>query len=175
MRLYTPDQLMIDQLRDLISVQEQLMVAQPALMAMSTHARLKALLREHHEETRQNCITLQRIFEQMNATRNEDHCQAVEGLLRGGEEHLREVPNPAVRDLMMIAHCVRIEGYEIVAHEFTAYLAGQCGHPQVAEMVMTMLDGHSAMKREIQNLQDEIFETTKPSQTILSSSLTILA
>lgn len=125
MATQTPMDLFFDQMRDLHSVELQLSRSVPGLAAKAENPELRAQLSRQATETHDRFEKLNRIFRKHGVSPGQDVCKAMQGLIEGGDEHLEQVDVPATRDLMLVAHCLRIEHYGIAAYTITARLAGQ--------------------------------------------------
>jgi len=85
------------------------------------------LIASHSQQNRNQILEIAAIFERHGEAPGHDKCKAMEGLIEGGTAHLEQVRSPQIRDLMMIAHCLRIDFYETAAYGFTALLDGRVG------------------------------------------------
>ena len=120
----------------------------PVMIELSTYPGHQSQPGRHEEETRADVLTLHIILENGVARPNAEFCQAMDDLLKKGKSDSRRVPDEALRELMMIAHCLHVGGYEVVAYEFTSRLADQGGTAPMAEDISDMLKGHAAATRE---------------------------
>jgi len=154
----TPRDLFFDQLSDLLSVESQLLRAMPELIALTTHPALKTALEEHAQETERQHRTLESIFVRVGTEIGQDEGKAMVGLIEGGHGHLRGVNEPRTRDLMMIAHCLRVEHYEIAAYEITVTLAERLGYGEEAETLNGILTQERAVASLLKDLEPEIFQ-----------------
>lgn len=123
----TPEDLLFDQLHDLLSMETQLVEALPRLAPLCTDEALRKLVVSHAVETEQHREIVMQILRANGIEIKKDKCKAIAGLIEGGETHLKGVDAPETRDLMMIAHCLRVEHYEIAAYEITSRLGEQLG------------------------------------------------
>jgi ferritin-like metal-binding protein YciE len=108
--------LFFDQLRDLYSVETQLLEALPELERSASEPELRELFREHADVTTVQRNRLLQIFSKHQENPEGDQSKAMKGLCQGGSEHIRTVTDPAVKDALIIAHANRIEHYEIAAY-----------------------------------------------------------
>jgi len=108
--------LFFDQLRDIYSVEIQLLEALPELESSANEVALRDLFREHADVTMVQRDRLLRIFTNHNENPEGDVSKAMKGLTQGGREHIRSATDPAVKDALIIAHANRIEHYEIAAY-----------------------------------------------------------
>jgi len=149
--------LYIDQLRDLHSMTSQVALSLPKLGATAANEELRTLILMHGDETdRQRAIVME-IFARRGEDLGSDRCKAVAGLIEGGDKHLANATVPPIRDLMMIAHCLRIEHYEIAAYEITARLAERLGLDAEAQILSELLSEQDRMAVGLLELESRIF------------------
>jgi ferritin-like metal-binding protein YciE len=158
MKVTSSNDLLWDQLRDLHSVESQLTAELPRLYRKTTHPELRMALEEHASETERQAARLKEIFEWNGVEIGSDKCKAMAGLIKGGRAHLKAVENPHVRDLMMIAHCLRIEQYEIAAYEITRSLAAKTGSARIAEVLDQLLAEEKRARDRCWELEPMVFE-----------------
>ena len=158
MKTKTPLDLFFDQLRDLYSAETQLSESLPKLVTMTSCPELRELLLNHSEQTNQQQTRLLGIFDHHGVAPGTDKCKAMEGLIEGGEAHLRNVDEPRTRDLMMIAHCLRVEYYEIAAYGITHRLGERLGFADEAAVLKQMLSEEEGAARGLRILECSVFD-----------------
>lgn len=127
--------LYIEQLRDLYSAETQLIEALPKMEAAASDADLKKAFREHLEQTRNQADRLLKIFSKLNVRPEGHTCEAMKGLIREGEETLRELGNPTVKDAALIAAAQRVEHYEIAGYGTARALAKCLDESEAADLL----------------------------------------
>src|SRR5947207_1436463 len=115
MKLKTLQDLLVAQLKDLFSAENQLVKALPKMARASTHPQLRAGFEEHLEQTRHQVERLETIFEQLGVSPKGKKCAAMEGLIEEGKELMGEA-EPAVLDAGLIAAAQKVEHYEIASY-----------------------------------------------------------
>ena len=118
------------------------------MIELSTYPGHQSPPGRHEEQTRADVLTLHIILENGETRPNADFCQAMDELLKKGKEDSRHVPDEALRELMMIAHCLHVGGYEVVAYEFSPPLADKVGIALMADETSAILKGHATATRE---------------------------
>ena len=161
MKLLTTADLFYDQLADLYSVEKQLTHALPRLAIMASHPELREVLLRHSLETESQRETLRRLFHHGHRHPVHDPSKAMQGLLEGGEAHLSAVKSSALRDLLMVAHCLRIEHYEVAAYDFITMLTRGLGLEAEMEVLSTLLAEEQAVLERLEDLQTEILVIAK--------------
>ncbi len=155
----TPFELLFDQLRDLYSMEVQLCESMPSLVSLCTNDELRELNSRHARQNSKQIAEIAAIFERHGESPGEDKCMAMAGLIEGGTAHLESVYSPQTRDLMMIAHCLRIEFYEMASYEFTTHLSGRLGLRREAVSLSELLEEEKEMAAALMRLEPDLFET----------------
>lgn len=154
----TPFDLLFDQLRDIHSMEVQIAKSMPYLLALCTDDKLRDLLASHADQNRIQITEISAIFERHSKSPGDETCMAMAGLIDGGTTHLEKVESPQTRDLMMIAHCLRIEHYELAAYEIAAVLAGRLGLMREPAILSELLTEEYAMATALMALEPALFE-----------------
>ena len=154
-----PLKLFFDQLRYLYSLEVLLSESMPRLFSLCTNEDLCDLLLSH---AHQNCAQIAEIFsifERYGESPGDDTCKEMAGLIERGTAHLEQVRSPHTRDLMMIAHCLRVEYYEIGTYKFTALLSGRLRLMREPVILIELLTEEKDMAAALMQLEPDIFET----------------
>lgn len=136
----------------------QLCESMPHLVALSTHVGLRDLIAAHAHQNCDQIEEIAEIFGRYGETPGDDKCRAMEGLIEGGTAHLEGVQCPHTRDLMMIAHCLRVEFYEMAAYEFTTLLSGRLGLLREPAILSELLAEEKEMAAALMELEPELFQ-----------------
>jgi ferritin-like metal-binding protein YciE len=113
MKLNTLQQLYIEELRDLYSVENQLLKALPKMAKGASSDELKLAFENHLDQTKVHVERLEEIFERLNETPKGKTCHGMKGLVEEGSEILEEDGEESVLDLGIIAAAQKVEHYEI--------------------------------------------------------------
>jgi len=157
MKLNSPTELFFDQLKDLYSVESQVILTLPDLADNASDPALRSLLLDHEGESERHKTIVKRIFETHGRNPGGDICKAIKGLIEGGNEHLAKAEDPLVRDLLLIAHCNRIKHYEIAAYGFTVALAQCVGLINDARALGDILSDEREFARHLESIAEELF------------------
>ena len=125
MQLNSLKDVFVGQLEDLYSAEQQLLKALPEMAGAATSPDLRQAFTDHLEETRHHVRRLEEVFVEAGVTRSAEHCEAMEGLIKEGEEVLSMQGDPTVIDAALIAAAQRVEHYEIAAYGTVKTLADQ--------------------------------------------------
>ena len=158
MKINSPIQLLYDQLRDLYSMEIQLAASLPFLADTASHRGLQEQLSKQAHRIYRRKAQLLDIFRRFDFELGTDKCQAIEGLIKGGDAHLAMVEDPGTRDLMLIAHCLRIAHYGIAAYGVTARLASALAFTDEANLLSTLAFEEEDAAQRLKHLEPTIFE-----------------
>ncbi len=106
----------VDELRDVLSAEKQLVRALPKMAKGATDEKLKAAINDHLEETKQQVERVEKAFEALSLKPRSKKCEAMEGLLEEGSSLLEEDAAPDVLDALIIAAAQKVEHYEIATY-----------------------------------------------------------
>jgi ferritin-like metal-binding protein YciE len=139
--------LYVDQLRDLYSAEQQILVALPKMIAASSDSQLRTKLTRHQSETRQQVDRLMEIFDDLGVSASGHHCRGMEGLLLEGDEILQrrgQIPRE-VLDAALICSAQRIEHYEMAGYGCVRTFADMLGLDKHRRLLQETLDeeGHA--------------------------------
>jgi ferritin-like metal-binding protein YciE len=146
-----------DQLRDLHGMEVLLLKATPRLAALSHHPALRSLILGWREDIDVQRIEISEIFARSQLSPGPDPGMTIMGIIEWGEADLEAVRNFPIRDLMMVAHCLRISHYAIAACEITGQLAKQTKSMREARILALMHERESQVADDLRELEPEIF------------------
>lgn len=140
MKLKSLDDLLLKELRDLYSAENQIIKALPKMVHAASSAALQQALEDHLEVTEIQAKRLEDIFEFLSASTRGAKCTAMEGLLKEGSELLEEDAEPAVRDAGIIGAAQRVEHYEMAGYGVARTFARLLGRDEIADILQQTLD-----------------------------------
>ena len=139
MQLDSLEELYVDELKDLYSAESQILKALPKMIKVASHRELKRAFTTHERQTRQQVKRLERIFKQLGESPKGKKCVGMEGLLKEGQELIKEKPAPDVLDAGLIAAAQHVEHYEIAGYGTVrayARLLGQQDHERLLQQTL---------------------------------------
>ena len=128
------------QLEDLASAEEQLIDALPKMADAATSPELKSAFVNHLGETRRQRERLDQAFRALGKESETETCEAMQGLIAEGEEVIALEGDPDVKDAALIAAAQRVEHYEIAGYGCARTFARRLGLTQVADLLQQSLD-----------------------------------
>lgn len=139
-KISTPRDLLVEELKDLYSAENQLVKALPKMAKAATSDELREAFETHLEQTQTHVERLEKIGKQLGETMKGKKCKAMEGLVEEGKEIMEEDAEPALLDLALIGAAQKVEHYEIAGYGTARTLAELAGEEDVAEILQETLD-----------------------------------
>jgi Mn-containing catalase len=133
--------LLIDQLRDILHAEKQLLKALPKMAKAARYDRLRELMEFHLAETEEQVERINECFSLLGVTARAKACKAMMGLVAEGEEVIDEgkEKEDALADLALIGAAQRVEHYEISGYTTAKNLAQQLRHSAVVALLSKSL------------------------------------
>ena len=144
MKIETLRELFIDELQDLHSAEQQITKALPKLIKASHNPQLKQAFEHHLEETKIHVTRLEQIFNRMDESPKGKTCEGMKGLLKEGEERIRDGGEPEVLDAGIISAAQRVEHYEIAAYGSARTYAELLGDQEAVRLLNQTLEEEKA-------------------------------
>lgn len=140
MPLHTLQDLLVHELKDLLSAEKQLVKALPKMAKAATSDSLRNALTEHLEETKTHVTRLEQAFESIGVSARGVTCDAMAGLLAEGAKLLEEDASPEVLDAAIIGASQRVEHYEMAAYGCAREYADQLGESDIVALLDATLE-----------------------------------
>jgi len=161
------EQLLIEQLRDLLNAEGQLVKALPKMAKSARAASLKVALEHHLDETKEHVERLKEVFGLVGTPAKGKPCKGMEGLIAEGEDVMEQGDelDDAAADLALIASAQKVEHYEISAYGTARTMAGQIGLPAVAELLNKSLAEEEIADNLMTQLARELMSEARTGMT----------
>lgn len=144
--------LLIDELSDLYSAENQLLKALPKMAKAAFSPELKTAFEDHLAETEEQVVRLNKIFEELGEKPKRKKCKAMEGLIAEGSEVIEEKGTPEVKDVALIGAAQRVEHYEMAAYGTTRAIAETLSLDGIAELLQETLDEEGQADKKLNDL-----------------------
>ena len=139
MKLNNLKDLLLHELQDIYSAEQQITKALPKMMKATSSDKLKQAFEKHLQETEQQIQRLENVFKMMGVKTKGEKCKAMEGIIKEAESMMSEKADESVMDAALIGSAQRVEHYEIAAYGTVCTWAKQLGMNDVLEqLVMTL-------------------------------------
>ncbi len=149
---------LIDELRDMYSAENQLVKALPKMAKGAKSTELKDGFKLHLEETKGQVLRLREVFEHLGKKPTGKHCEGMEGVVKEGQEALEEDLDDASFDSGLIGAALRTEHYEIAGYHACIGMAKVLGLKAVAALLKENLEEEVNAAKKIQAASKGIFQ-----------------
>lgn len=148
--------LLIDELKDLYSAEQQLVKALPKMAKAASNPDLKNGFTEHLEQTKGHVERLEEAFSSLGETAKAKTCKAMQGLIEEGSEAIDLDAPDAVRDACLIGAAQRVEHYEIAAYGTVRAFASTIGKEDIANLLEETLNEESETDKKLTTLGESV-------------------
>ncbi len=156
MKLASLQDLYVQELRDLLHAEKQLLKALPKMAKAASSPKLSTAFEDHLEQTRGHVDRLEQLFEKLGASPKGKKCKAMEGLIEEGEDMMDLEAEPPVLDAALIAAAQRVEHYEMAGYGCVRTFARLLGHEDAALLLQQTLDEEAAADKKLTELAETI-------------------
>ena len=148
MELNSLNDVLVEELGDLYSAEQQLVAALPRLAAATHSYELRDTLEAHLEDTRVHVDRLQEIFDEMGIRFAPTKIsRAMEGLIAEGDEIADSDGDPVALDAALIGAAQRVEQYEIASYGTARALSNELGLGKTSSLLeRTLAEEEKASK-----------------------------
>jgi len=157
MKLENLHSLLVEELQDLYSAENQIIEALPDMIEEASSPDLKGALQQHLEETRGQVRRLDQIFSQIpNVKKDGKTCKGMKGIIKDGQDLLDTDAEPEVLDAGMIAATQRVEHYEIAGYGTVRTYAQLLGRKDWAQLLERTLNEEKQADQKLNQLAGHI-------------------
>ena len=149
---------LLDELRDMYSAENQLVKALPKLAKGAKNKELKGLFKEHLEETKGQVLRLREVFQHLGEKPTGQHCNGMEGVIEEGADALEKDEEGASFDAGIVGAALRTEHYEIAGYHTCIALAKTLGHGEVVSLLKESLAEEVAAAKNVMALAKPILK-----------------
>ncbi len=134
-----------NQLRMLLSTEQQITEALPTMIEKATDVQLKQAFQSHLQETRVHVTRLQDILREELREAEPIKCKVLSALVTEAEDMIKDATDLTVRDVALIAAAQRVEHYEIAAYGAVRRWAQILGEAEQAALLDKTIqeEGHA--------------------------------
>ncbi|HET8625058.1 MAG TPA: ferritin-like domain-containing protein [Gemmatimonadales bacterium] len=154
MSLDSLEGLFIDQLKDMLHAEKQLVRALPRMAKAAASPELQAAITQHLKETQNQVQRLERVFREFDETPRTKVCRGMLGLVEEGKEILEQEGEDAVVDAALISAAQRVEHYEIAAYGCLITYAQLLGQDRAARLLQENLAEEEAADKKLTKIAE---------------------
>ncbi|MBA3602940.1 MAG: ferritin-like domain-containing protein [Parachlamydiaceae bacterium] len=153
--------LFMDELKDMLSTENQIIAALPKMIKLASINELKEALTNHLEETKGQVTRLKTIFSILGEKPTEITCEGMQGILAEGDEIVKGKTKSSLLDAAIISAAQKVEHYEIASYGTLRSFAKQLElDSEIAKLLQASLDEEGAADKKLTKIADGSFFTT---------------
>lgn len=151
--MQTLEELFVHEIQDLHSAESQIIEALPKMAKAASSRELKRALEEHLEVTKSHLSRVEQILKELGEKPGKK-CKGMEGLLKEGEEILKEDADANVKDAALIGAAQKVEHYEMAGYGTARTFALQLDYDDMAEVLQQTLDEEGEADEKLTELAE---------------------
>lgn len=148
--------LLVEHLQDLYDAENQIVKALPKMAQHATAPELRQGFEAHLAQSQIHIQRLEQILGTMDIKPGGHPCKAMQGLMKEGEDFMKERADPSVMDAGLIAAGQRVEHYEMAGYGCVRTWAKLLGMNSAAELLQQTLDEEGATDEKLSALAERI-------------------
>lgn len=133
-------ELFVDELRDILGAEKQLLKGLKKMAGKANSEALKAAFTAHLGQTEEHAERVKKVLESIGLSARSKKCKAMEGLLNEAEEIMEEFEGGEVLDAALITAAQKVEHYEIATYGCLVTYAKLMEHTEAEEILSTTLN-----------------------------------
>jgi ferritin-like metal-binding protein YciE len=153
-KIRTMEELFEHELEDLLSAEQQLVEALPKMAEAASNSSLKTAFKDHLKETKTHVTRIEKAFKKLGKEPKAHTCKGMQGLIKEGEDLIKNATDAAVLDAGLISAAQRVEHYEISAYGSARAHAQALGHTELVDLLQTSLDEEGAANKLLTQLAE---------------------
>lgn len=154
MRIETMQDLILDELQGLYTIETQAVEAMPQIIEAASSPELKQALQEHAQQTQGQVQRLEQVFQQLGQMPQGKNLQAVQGLIADTQQLIQNgMPGP-VLDAGLITAAQKMEHLEMACYGSARTLAVEVDQDDIGELLQQTLDEEIQADRRLTHLAE---------------------
>jgi ferritin-like metal-binding protein YciE len=145
-----------DGLRDIYHAEQKILDALSKMADAASATEAQKAFRLHRDQTQDQVRRLDRVFELIGQEPKGRNCQAIDGILREGEEVMKEYAGSPSLDAAMIAAAQAVEHYEMARYGTLMTWAKQLGHSDAIALLDETLQEEKVTDDLLTQLAEEV-------------------
>jgi ferritin-like metal-binding protein YciE len=154
MSLDSLQKLFVEEVRDILNGERQLLSALPKMAKAAESPELSQAFTKHLKETEGHVDRLETILRDMGQAARGKQCKGIQGIIEEGKEKLEEGSEGSVLDVALIAAGQKVEHYEIATYGCLRTYAELLGHDQAARLLQQTLAEEEAADKKLNELAE---------------------
>jgi len=154
MKLETLQELYVDLLKDMHSMERQIIQALPKMIKAAENEQLSTALSDHLEVTKSQLGRLDEIFNGLGKKGLGKKCKGMEGILEEGKELLEKDADPSVLDAGILAGAQHVEHYEMAGYGTAIAYARLLGDRNAVKLLEQSLEEEKKADADLTKLAE---------------------
>jgi ferritin-like metal-binding protein YciE len=150
--IQTMDDLLLHGLKDIYYAENQIVKSLPKLIEKATNRDLSKGLKDHLEETKNQILRLNQIFQKLDEKPQGVKCPAIDGLISEADEVAGEVADKEVLDAAIVGAAQSVEHYEIARYGTLIAWAESLGRDDIIRLLTTNLNEEKAADKKLSSV-----------------------
>lgn len=146
-------------LQDMYYAENKIRKTLPKMAKKASNSDLQNAFETHLSETEDQISKLEKVMELMGFKKETEKCDAIEGLLKEGEELISESAEGPVRDAALIAAAQKVEHYEIASYGTLCAMANEMDRHDASGILHEILEQEKSTDEKLIKLSYGINET----------------
>ena len=142
-------EVLIDELRDLYSAENQLVKALPKTVKGLSDPAMKASVKEHLEQTKGQVLRLREVFSHIGKKPTGQHCNGMEGCIKEVTEALEKDEKGALKDAGILGASLRVEHYEIAGYSAAIAIAKALKEKEIVALLTETLKEETTAAKNV--------------------------
>jgi ferritin-like metal-binding protein YciE len=149
-------ELFLDELKDMYDAEQQITKALPKMAKAADASELRTAFETHLSETENQIQRLEQVFESLGEAPKGKKCKGMQGLLKEGEDMMKELKDTNALDASLVASAQKVEHYEIASYGSLCAWARQMGHDEAADLLQENLDEEKATDGKLTEIAESV-------------------
>jgi ferritin-like metal-binding protein YciE len=152
----TLDELFHDTLKDIYFAEKKILTALPKMAKAAQNEDLQAAFEKHRGETEGQIARLEQVFAEIEEKPQTKTCDAILGILKEGEEIMKEYKGSPAHDAGLLAAAQAVEHYEMSRYGTLVAWAEELGLEKSVDLLQETLDEEAATDEALTDLADDV-------------------
>lgn len=153
-QIATMEEFFAHEIQDLYSAEQQIIKALPKMAEAASSDKLRAGFEEHLKQTEEHAKRLEQIAKDLDIGLKGVVCKGMEGVIKEGDEVIKEMEKGSVRDAALIGAAQRVEHYEIAGYGSAHAHAHLLGQDDAAELLDKTLQEEGETDKKLTQLAE---------------------
>jgi ferritin-like metal-binding protein YciE len=158
-----------DELKDIYWAEKALVKALPKMKKNASSEELAEAIDNHLQETEEQVRKLEEVFEIIGKNPQAKKCEAMAGLIREGEQIMKECDKGAMRDAGIISAGQKIEHYEIASYGILRTFALTLGIDNAADLLEEILEEEKAADEKLSEVAESAINIEAAEESVEES------